>query len=98
MYSALLYVAVGQEGMNTFLSGGGGAKVIARVHTHTHTPNAHFAALMQMKAFVACLLFIRIYRSRQESYESLWSTENARRFLKATMSLMRFRVILSLFA
>ena len=50
--------------------------------------------LMETKAFVGCLLFIGVHRSRHESYESLWSNENGRQYLKATMSLMRFKMLL----
>lgn len=48
----------------------------------------------ETKAFIGCLLFIGVMKSRHENYESLWSNELGRQPLRATMSLSRFKLIL----
>ena len=48
----------------------------------------------QIKAFIACLLFSGLMKSQHESYDQLWSTGIGRPFLRACMSLNRFKTIL----
>ena len=49
---------------------------------------------MEMKAFIGCLLYIGVFKSRHESYSSLWSKEHGRAPLRAAMSLSRFTLLL----
>ena len=48
----------------------------------------------EMKAFIACLLFAGVMKSRNESYDQLWAEDVGRPFLRASMSLSRFKVIM----
>ena len=48
----------------------------------------------EFKAFIGCLIYIGIHKSGNESYEELWSEDDGRPKLRATMSLNRFKVIL----
>ena len=50
--------------------------------------------LIELKAFLDCLLFIGISKSRHESLEQLWSGEIGRPLLRATFSLQRFQMLM----
>lgn len=49
--------------------------------------------IIELKAFIACLLFCGLSKSRHESYDQLWSTDIGRPFLRACLSLSRFTII-----
>lgn len=48
----------------------------------------------EFKAFIGCLIYIGVHKSGNESYEELWSDDDGRPKLRATMSLNRFKVIM----
>ena len=48
----------------------------------------------ELKAFLACLIFAGVSKSRHESYSQLWETDTGRPFLRACMSLKRFQTIM----
>ena len=48
----------------------------------------------EMEAFFGTLLFIGVFRGRNENYEDLWSDEYGRPQLKAAMSLSRFKMLM----
>ena len=49
---------------------------------------------IELRAFIACLLFAGVSKSNHESCEQLWSSDFGRPFLRATMSLQRFTMIM----
>ena len=48
----------------------------------------------EMKAFIACLLFAGVTKSRHESLEQMWSSDIGLPFFRAAMSLSRFTMIM----
>lgn len=50
--------------------------------------------IVEFKAFIGCLIYIGLHKSGNESYEELWSDDDGRAKLRATMSLNRFKVIM----
>lgn len=48
----------------------------------------------ELMAFLACIIFAGVSKSCNESYEELWAVDTGRPFLRACMSLQRFKVIM----
>ena len=46
--------------------------------------------IVEFKAFIGCLIYIGLHKSESESYEELWSDDDGRAKLRATISLNRF--------
>ena len=48
----------------------------------------------ELQAFLSCLLFAGVSKSKNESLEQMWSTDIGRPFLRAVMSFQRFTMIM----
>ena len=50
--------------------------------------------ITDLKAFIGCFVFIGVFHSNHENYDELWSTEFGQPWLRAIVSLIKFKLIL----